>query len=153
MLSPPATAGGSDLYGVRWLIVEERAAEELLAGERGLEAVEDEPDAERGGEGREAGVPRAEVRRDGVEAEEEQEELHKDERQHPETQQHEERHGRGRHAERRVEKKGAVPDGEASDEQPEQRDAHALAPRDDGQQEQQEHQHRREQERAERLPH
>src|SRR5688500_9854544 len=88
------------------LVVYQRAAEQRLARERGLEAEEDEGRAEQETEDGAARVPRREVGGDGEEVEHEDEELREEHRQQPAAEQDEEhqrrRHGRARQIDREV---------------------------------------------------
>src|SRR5215213_454923 len=134
-------------------VSDERAFEDLLARERGLEAVEYEARAEQRGEGRASRVPRGEVGGDRVEVEEEYEELREEERQHAEAHEYEDGYGGGNEAEREVYGRLAAAEEEGGAEQAQQNHRQALAPRDYRQQEQQEHQHGGEKKRVQHLRH
>src|SRR6185436_16435330 len=96
----------------------------------GLEAVEYEARAEHGGEGGASRVPRGEVGGDGVEVEEEYEELREDEREHAEAQEYEDGRGGNNQAERKVYGRLAAAEEEGGAKQAQQNHGQALAPRD-----------------------
>src|ERR1043165_9473382 len=134
-------------------VLDERAGEESLAGERGAEAVEREREDGDQPEGRAAGVPDAEVRGHREEVEDEREELHEDAGQQPEAQQHEENQAGAQRAEHPVNRR--VLSGERAEHgyQEEGRaDRRPPAAEDDREDEQKEQKPRREEQRVDGLP-